>query len=82
MIRCPACGKAETEVLQSRKTEAGKRRRRACSCGARFTTLETLAGEQDGKRWREPVREVAEAMHLRALAGDAAAGLLILRLRA
>lgn len=42
---CPACGAAETRVIDSRPAESGVsiRRRRQCeACGQRFTTYERL----------------------------------------
>jgi transcriptional repressor NrdR len=42
-VRCPACGHADTRVVDSREAEDGEsiRRRRACDkCGERFTTRE------------------------------------------
>ncbi|MBQ7897082.1 MAG: transcriptional repressor NrdR [Clostridia bacterium] len=44
-MKCPACGFAESKVLDSRPTEEGEaiRRRREClSCQKRFTTYERL----------------------------------------
>jgi transcriptional repressor NrdR len=43
-MRCPFCGSAETQVIDSRVTESGdsiRRRRRCASCQKRFTTYET-----------------------------------------
>ena len=38
---CPYCNKQETNVVDSRKTNEGIRRRRECSnCNLRFTTYE------------------------------------------
>ena len=40
-MKCPFCGKADTQVLESRDVDEGIRRRRECSkCGRRFTTYE------------------------------------------
>ena len=41
---CSICKKGETSVVDSRPTEDGTaiRRRRLCSCGARFTTFERV----------------------------------------
>ena len=41
---CPCEKKGETSVVDSRPTEDGTaiRRRRLCSCGARFTTFESI----------------------------------------
>ena len=58
-MRCPFCGKDQTNVLESRIYEEGKgiRRRRECiKCGKRFTTYETVRGstlwviKKDGRR--------------------------------
>ena len=41
---CPFCKEKDTSVIDSRSTEDGTaiRRRRLCSCGARFTTFERV----------------------------------------
>ena len=41
---CSICKKGETSVVDSRPTEDGAaiRRRRLCTCGARFTTFERV----------------------------------------
>jgi len=58
-MKCPFCGKIDTQVLESRSVEEGKelRRRRECSkCGKRFTTYESVKRtvlwviKKDGKR--------------------------------
>ncbi len=44
-MKCPACGHAESKVVDSRPADEGSaiRRRREClSCGRRFTTYERL----------------------------------------
>ncbi len=44
-MKCPACGFAESKVLDSRPTEEGgaiRRRRECLSCQKRFTTYERL----------------------------------------
>ena len=44
-MRCPFCGKDDTQVKDSRASEDGGsiRRRRLCSsCGSRFTTFERI----------------------------------------
>ena len=44
-MRCPFCGKEDTQVKDSRASEDGVtiRRRRSCtSCGSRFTTFERI----------------------------------------
>ncbi len=56
-MKCPFCGNIETQVLESRDTEEGIRRRRACGkCERRFTTYEKIRKtvlwivKKDGKR--------------------------------
>ena len=39
-LPCPACGSRAHRVLDSRAIGAGKRRRRSCPCGHRFSTWE------------------------------------------
>lgn len=44
-MKCPFCGSAETQVVDSRVSEAGdsiRRRRRCLDCQKRFTTYETV----------------------------------------
>ncbi|MGE8638166.1 MAG: transcriptional regulator NrdR [Achromobacter sp.] len=44
-MRCPFCGNAETQVVDSRVSEEGdaiRRRRRCLSCDKRFTTYERV----------------------------------------
>lgn len=58
-MKCPFCGKIDSQVLESRTVEEGGsiRRRRECSkCGKRFTTFEEVKGsvlwviKKDGRR--------------------------------
>jgi len=58
-MKCPFCSHGETQVLESRTVEEGKklRRRRECfKCKKRFTTYETVEGtallvvKKDGRR--------------------------------
>ena len=58
-MRCPFCGKIDSNVLESRVTESGDgiRRRRECiKCSKRFTTLEKVKDsalwviKKDGRR--------------------------------
>ena len=76
---CPACGHADTKVLDTRDHQVGRARRRRCSaCGRRFSTMERIATEdlmvrkRDGRL--EPfsrtklVRGVTRAARLYALA--------------
>lgn len=58
-MKCPFCGKIESQVLESRTVEEGdsiRRRRECCECGKRFTTLEKIKGsvlwviKKDGRR--------------------------------
>jgi transcriptional repressor NrdR len=44
-MKCPFCGSADTQVIDSRVSEPGdsiRRRRRCTSCQKRFTTYETV----------------------------------------
>lgn len=42
-MKCPFCGYLDTKVIDSRPSDAKKRRRRECtSCGKRFTTYEVI----------------------------------------
>ena len=44
-MKCPFCGSADTQVIDSRVSEAGdsiRRRRRCTACQKRFTTYETV----------------------------------------
>jgi len=44
-MKCPFCGHADTQVIDSRASEEGdtiRRRRRCSSCGKRFTTYERV----------------------------------------
>lgn len=42
-MKCPFCGYPDTKVIDSRPSDAKKRRRRECtSCGKRFTTYEVI----------------------------------------
>ena len=44
-MKCPFCGSAETQVIDSRVSEPGdsiRRRRRCFTCQKRFTTYETV----------------------------------------
>lgn len=58
-MKCPFCGKVDSQVLESRNIDEGVaiRRRRECSkCGKRFTTIEKVRGttiwviKKDGRR--------------------------------
>jgi len=58
-MKCPFCGKVDTEVLESRVVDRGEaiRRRRQCiKCGKRFTTFEKVRDsvlwviKKDGRR--------------------------------
>jgi len=58
-MKCPFCGKIDSQVLESRTIEEGGaiRRRRECTkCGKRFTTQELVKGsvlwviKKDGRR--------------------------------
>ena len=42
-MKCPFCGFSDTKVIDSRPSDAKKRRRRECTnCGKRFTTYEVV----------------------------------------
>ena len=44
-MKCPFCGSADTQVIDSRVSEPGdsiRRRRRCVACQQRFTTYETV----------------------------------------
>jgi transcriptional repressor NrdR len=58
-MKCPFCGKIDSQVLESRTIDGGEaiRRRRECTkCGKRFTTTEKVKGsvlwviKKDGRR--------------------------------
>jgi transcriptional repressor NrdR len=56
-MRCPSCGHTHSDVVDSRTTNDGVRRRRACpNCKRRFTTYERAAStlpyvlKRDGRR--------------------------------
>lgn len=44
-LLCPACGNDKQVVRDSRPQPSGTRRRRVCGCGHRFTTIETVIGD-------------------------------------
>jgi transcriptional regulator NrdR family protein len=61
---CPHCRqRTRSKVVDSRGTKTGEwiRRRRECSCGQRFTTLETLL-DADSVRPGVEVKDVIEAV--------------------
>ena len=71
VMRCPACGHADTRVIDSREAEDGEsiRRRRACDkCGERFTTRERSESariqvvKRDGSRQEFDRRKLASAI--------------------
>ena len=70
-MRCPACGHADTRVVDSREAEDGEsiRRRRACDkCGERFTTRERSESariqvlKRDGSRQEFDRRKLSSAI--------------------
>lgn len=74
-MKCPFCGAADTQVVDSRVSEEGdsvRRRRRCAACGKRFTTFETVelrlpqVVKQDGSR-AEFSRDKLRTGFLRAL---------------
>ena len=53
-MRCASCD-TDTIVLESRRREDGTYRRRECpSCGARFSTMETVVGLKPGPKSQKP----------------------------
>ncbi len=74
-MKCPFCGKIDSQVLESRNVEEGiaiRRRRECTKCGKRFTTFEKVKTnvlwviKKDGKR--EPFdREKIKRGILRAI---------------
>lgn len=74
-MKCPFCGEADTQVIDSRVSEEGdsvRRRRRCTSCEKRFTTYETAelrmpaVVKQNGSR-EEFSREKIRTSFMRAL---------------
>jgi transcriptional repressor NrdR len=72
-MRCPACGHAESKVIDSRLTHAGAatRRRRECeSCRGRFTTYERVEGttplvvKRDGRREEFDRRKIVASLQI------------------
>lgn len=65
-MRCPNCDE-ESRVLETRKSASGMRRRRACACGNKFTTLEIVVA--DSPRFRGELRLIPtfELVRLRKL---------------
>lgn len=73
-MRCPACGRFDDKVVDSRQSDDGSsiRRRRAClACQARFTTFERLEEVPLLVRKRSGVREPFD--RAKVVAGLAAA---------
>jgi transcriptional repressor NrdR len=71
VVRCPACGHADTAVVDSREAEDGEsiRRRRRCEkCGERFTTRERSESariqvvKRDGSHQEFDRRKLASAI--------------------
>jgi transcriptional regulator NrdR family protein len=63
-MKCPACGAkvgsgGPVKVIDSRIVREEIRRRRACSCGHRFTTYERIVADKDDK---ELERAMAHAL--------------------
>jgi transcriptional repressor NrdR len=74
-MKCPFCGAADTQVIDSRLSEEGasiRRRRKCAACNKRFTTYETAElrmpqlVKQNGKR-EEFSREKVRIGFMRAL---------------
>lgn len=60
-MRCASC-QTETTVLESRRRDDGTYRRREClSCGARFSTMETVVGLKPGPKSQKPEAPVKPA---------------------
>lgn len=50
-LECAACGNTKLRVSDSRRCMNSVRRRRSCSCGARFTTFEVASPtDEDNNR--------------------------------
>lgn len=88
-MKCPFCGKIDSQVLESRTVEDGSaiRRRRECTkCGKRFTTLEKVKGsvlwviKKDGRREpfdREKIkRGILRAIQKRPVSMDVVEGMI------
>ena len=74
-MRCPACGHADTRVVDSREAEDGQsiRRRRACdSCGERFTTRERSESARIQVVKRDGTRQEFDRRKLSSAIGKAA----------
>ncbi len=72
-MKCPACGHAESKVIDSRLTQAGAatRRRRECeACRGRFTTYERVEGttpqvvKRDGRREEFDRRKIIVSLQI------------------
>ncbi len=60
-MKCASC-QAETAVLESRRRDDGMYRRRECpSCGARFSTMETVVGLKPGPKSQKPEAQAKPA---------------------
>jgi len=74
-VRCPACGHADTRVVDSREADDGQsiRRRRACdSCGERFTTRERSESARIQVVKRDGTRQEFDRRKLSSAIGKAA----------
>ncbi|MCU0842472.1 MAG: transcriptional regulator NrdR [Thiobacillaceae bacterium] len=83
-MRCPFCGHADTQVVETRLSEDGatvRRRRRCADCDKRFTTYETaeirlpaVVKQQNGERQdfsRDKLREgFRRALHKRPVSTE------------
>jgi transcriptional repressor NrdR len=75
VVRCPACGHADTRVVDSREAEDGQsiRRRRACdACGERFTTRERSESARIQVIKRDASRQEFDRRKLASAIGKAA----------
>lgn len=65
-MNCPSCG-AESRVSETRRSPTGMRRRRACACGGRFTTLEIVVPDNPNFRGELRLIPTFELTRLRRL---------------
>ena len=88
-MKCPFCGKVDSQVLESRIVDEGgaiRRRRECTNCGKRFTTFEKVKGsvlwviKKDGRRepWdREKIkRGILRAIQKRPVSMETVEGIL------
>ena len=52
--QCPACGRSYSKIVDTRIRHGYRFRRREClSCGARWSTVEVRAIEEEVKTWKK-----------------------------